>query len=341
MPRNDAFNAVLARYGVTAQSVRAIPRGRVNQHWRVESEGGSYVLRRYAWTPLVAARHTPDSIAVEHRALLHAEASGWPVAPPVRSDAGTTTVDDDVALYALFPLLPGRPAARESLRQLGLKGRLLARLHRDMAAFDAGGQRPGFARMWELDRFMGSTRTVTQLLHAFNDHYSDYAWAVRTQRYRNLHELSRLGYGELPQQYCHFDFHRDNLLFDHRALSGLLDFDSSHVDSRVADIATSIALDCIEPPTYNAISPDAVRAFVAGYAQGAPLSESESQLVVPLVRSWIVTAAVGRIAQWLAAPDDRVVAKIDRTVNARIPAFEQRRAELDRAVRDAVETARS
>jgi homoserine kinase type II len=158
---------------------------------------------------------------------------------------------------------------------------------------------------------------------------------VRAQRYRNLKELSRLGYGELPDTFGHFDFHHDNLLFSNGELSGLIDFDSAHLDARVADIATSVALDCIEPPTYNAIDPAALRAFVAGYVEASPLSEQELQLMVPLVRSWIVAAAAGRIAQWLEAPNDKILVKIRRTVEFRIPAFEQRRAAMEEAVKEA------
>jgi Ser/Thr protein kinase RdoA (MazF antagonist) len=204
-----------------------------------------------------------------------------------------------------------------------------------MMGFGGGEQRAGFGRMWELDYYLGNPHPLNELLREFAEAHNDLAWAVRGQRYRNLRELSRLGYGDLPDGFGHFDFHHDNLLFSKGELTGLIDFDSSHVDARVGDIATSVALDCIEPPTYNAIDPEAMRAFLAGYVEGSVLSEQELALIVPLVRSWIVGAAAGRIAQWLAAPDDRVLLKIRRTVEHRIPAFEDRRPAMEQAVREA------
>jgi Ser/Thr protein kinase RdoA (MazF antagonist) len=209
-----------------------------------------------------------------------------------------------------------------------------------MAGFRAGEQRQGFGRMWELDYYMGSPAPFNEMLRQFAKTHQDDAWTVRSQRYRNLRELSRLGYGELPERFGHFDFHHDNLLFSNGELRGLIDFDSCHLDARVADIATSIALDCIEPPAYNAIDVEAMRAFVGGYVEGATLSDQELRLIVPLVRAWIVAAAAGRIAQWLREPGDAVLAKIERTVHERMPAFEERREAMELAVLSAAEEAR-
>jgi Ser/Thr protein kinase RdoA (MazF antagonist) len=327
---------VLRAWGIDAESVQDVRTGRMNRHWRIVGEGREYALRRYESPPYMPRVRTRESIAFEHDALRRAASKGWPAPEPIATRDGETLVDVDGALYALFPWREGRRAPANNKRYPRIKGRLLARLHRDMATFRTGEQRPGFARMWELDGYAGSPLPFNDMLWKFAESHRDDAWIVRGQRYRNLRELSRLGYGELPEQFGHFDFHNDNLLFADGELSALLDFDSSHLDARVADIATSVALDCLEPPAYSAIDPVATRGFVAGYVEGAPLSEQELALIVPLVRAWIVAAAAGRIAQWIeAAGDERVLAKIRRTVHERVPAFEERRASLEEAVRDA------
>lgn len=333
---DQPLREVVAQFGVDAERVRDVRSGRVNRHWRVEAKDGrTYALRRYASPPDGWQGRSREAIAFEHDALRFAASKGWPVAEALADASGETLVERDGALYALFPWLEGRSAPALSTRYLRINGRLLARLHRDMAAFRRDAQRPGFGRMWELDYYLGSPRPFNDALREFARTHREAASIVRAQRYRTLRELSRLGYGGLPATFGHFDFHRDNLLCSKGELTGLIDFDSSHLDARVADIATSVALDCIEPPAYNAIDPDAMRAFVGGYVEASPLSEQELALIVPLVRSWIVAAAAGRIAQWLATPGERVLAKIRRTVDFRIPAFEQRREAMERAVRDA------
>jgi len=83
-----------------------------------------------------------------------------------------------------------------------------------------------------------------------------------------------------------------------------------------------------------------MQAFVAAYIEDTRLTEQELSLIVPLLRSWIVAAAAGRLAQWRPSGGDaRVLAKIMRTVEWRIPAFEQRKAQLEEAVRAAAREA--
>ncbi len=142
---NPDLDAVLEHFGVEPVAVNAIAAGRYNTHWRVTATGGEYALRRYNRARLAA------SIPYEHVMLRHVAARGWPVAAPVESRDGATVVECYGDHYALFPWLQGQPGPAHNVAHLRIKGRLLARLHRDMAAAGAGEQRPGFGRIWELD----------------------------------------------------------------------------------------------------------------------------------------------------------------------------------------------
>jgi hypothetical protein len=169
--------------------------------------------------------------------------------------------------FALFPWLRGQPGPAHNVAHLRIKGRLLARLHRDMASYGATEQRPGFGRIWELDLPLQSSRfaTFNEMLREFGRDHTRLASAVRAQRYRSLRELARYGYGDLADVYIHGDFQRDNLLFDRGELAGVLDFDHAHRDARAVDIAWSIIM------TAASLRPDGDRclaaAIVAGYAE--------------------------------------------------------------------------
>jgi len=331
----DVLRDALARFRIDPVAVRLIRKGNLNRHWRVSDGKREYALRRYDVPPHMPHVRTREGIAFEHEALRHAAARGWPVAEPLRDARGDALVDAGGALFAVFPWLEGRPVTANSLRYGRIKGRLLARLHADFDRFGDGVQRPGFGRIWERDRYLGSPYTFNEALRELGRAHPEDAAIVRSQRYRSLRELARGGYGELRERFVHFDFQHDNLLFSGGTLTGLLDFDSAHLDARVVDVVNSIALDCLEAPAYDTISPERARAFVGGYVEGAALSEQELMLIVPLLRAWIVGAAAGRIFQWLAKPGDRVLAKIRRNTNGRFPAFERRRQALEAAVRDA------
>ncbi len=325
----DKLHEALARFGVGPGDVRPIRSGRVNRHWRVVAGDESFVLRRYS------TQRPPAAIAFEHDLLRHVASRGWPVAAPLPTVEGDAVADVGERRYALFPLLPGRPAPYNSARYRRLKGRLLARLHADMASWAAPGQREGFGRLWELDAYVAAqsaSASFNELLRAFALEHPEAARAIRGQKYACLRELARLGYGELPATPVHCDFHHDNLLFERGELTGLLDFDWAHLDARVADIAASITLDCIAPPAYNEIDPDAVQALISGYVEFSPLSDQELALIVPLARAHLLWGAAFRLAQWASGENKRAAASVDRSVRHRFPSFERRRPELEAAV---------
>jgi homoserine kinase type II len=322
-----ALELILARFGLASASIEPIASGRVNQHWRVGAGNQQYVLRRYQQS------RSEQAIRSEHTALSHLHARDWPVATALACD-GTSVVEIDGARYALFQLLPGRPRASASAAHYRMKGRLLARLHADLAACEMP-QREGFGRLWELDITVAAQSpyaTFNDLIFAFGQEQQGLARAMRAQKYAMLRELSTLGYGELPATLGHFDFQGDNLLFEDGELSGLLDLDFIRLDARVADIAFSIAFDCRAPPAYSEIEPGLVHAFVAGYAEHARLSDHEVQLIVPLARAAFVWNTTWWLAQWGAGARERALASVQRSLALHIPRFARRRPELEAAV---------
>jgi homoserine kinase type II len=322
---------VLAAYGLAGASLRDIRTGRVNRHWRVEAGDGLFALRRYQ------DRRSAAAVRYEHDALEHLAGKGWPVAVPVPAPGGKTSVEVAGRRYALFPFLPGRPASAPGRRYRRLQGRLLARLHGDLASWRPPGQREGFGRVWELDVFVRAWsspafETLNGVLMAFGRDHADLARLIRSHQYAMLRELSSLGYGELPALPGHFDFHHDNLLFQQGELTGVLDFDFVRLDARVADVATSIASDCRAPPAYNDIDPEAAGAFVAGYSEHAPLSDQELQLVTPLARAYLLWLVAYRLTEWAQTGSTAALRGIQRTAGVRLRSFAERRDGLEAAV---------
>ena len=332
-PRIPAqVGAVLGRFGVEAISAEIIPAGRFNTNWTVDSRDAQYVLRRYN------AARLAESIPHEHAMLAHVAARGWPVAMAIASRDGQTVIEHDGHRYALFPFLEGEAGPAHNPRHLRIKGRLLARLHRDMALFPAVEQRTDFGRVWELDVPLQASRfgTFNAMLREFGRDRPALASAIRAQRYRSLRELARLGYGDLPAVHIHGDFQRDNLLFDRGEMTGVLDFDHTHRDARVADIAWSIISDCAEPPGETAIDPRLAAAFVGGYDEHTSLADVELRLIVPMIRAHNLSILAWALRRWLEAGDPGVLPRIERRVSVRLPQLEARAAAIDEAIAGAV-----
>lgn len=323
--RDETLPAVLARFNVEAREITRITSGRMNEHWRVDAtEGATLVLRRY-----IAVR-SAATIEVEHDVLLQLAKRQWPVAAPIGAPGGERVIEHEERLYALFPFINGTLGPAHSLAHLRVKGRLLARLHAELATLPADTQRDGFSRTWELDKPDG---TFNDALRAFGEEHRELAWAIRGERYRSLRELSRLGYGPLPQQYIHADFTRENLLFDGGELTAVLDLDFVHLDARAVDIAKSITGDCGEPPADTAINPEAARAFVGGYLEHTRLSDTELRVIVPLMRAQAVAQLDFAMRRWLAGDrSEALMFRIDRRARQRLPQLAQRAAAIEEAL---------
>jgi homoserine kinase type II len=320
----EGLDEALAALGVQPVRVVDIEAGRVNRHWLVEAEIGRTVLRRYRLS------RSERSIAFEHELLRHVLGKGWPVAPPLQADDGGTVVRAGGSLWSLFPFLPGEPVPYEALPMKGVKGRLLARLHGDMADFPITTQRSGCGRIWELDVFAqaGGHDSFNQLLRRFEREYPEMAAVVRREKYRSLRELSRLGYGETPAVIIHRDFHHDNLLFEGGELTGLLDFDLSCWDAAVCDVAASLTLECLAAPDYDSIDLKMARAFLDGYAEQRRLSVEEARLIPPLVRANYLWMVMFRLLQWADSGSERAVASVRRSVERRFPGLSGQWSEL-------------
>jgi homoserine kinase type II len=324
----ELLHSVLERFAVAATSIHDIRSGRVNKHWRIVAGDRVYALRRYN------SRRAPAAIDYEHVVLNHLACAGWPVAAPLPAATGRTMIEVAGRRYALFPFLSGRPAPYGNARYLQIKGRLLARLHRDLAGAPVSGQRPGFGHTWDLDAYVRDDRFTTfdELLTAFGREQPELAAAVRTERERNLRELERAAGQDLPCAPIHFDFHHDNILFGRGRLTGLLDFDLVHLDLCMADVASSIELDCLKPPAYDAIDPAAMRAFLSGYLAETRLSTEELGLIVPLLRAQILWLVGFRLAEWATGATEKARRSIARSATRRLPSLDRRAPALTAAV---------
>lgn len=289
----------------------------IEGQWRIESGGRRFIVRQYSSLRSVAA------IADEHLVCATASARGWPVAKPVAIDDGATIVLFDGSTWSVFPETEGAPPPL-SLAHARINGRLLARLHRDLAGtFDR--QRDGFGRAWELDVVVqaAGADTFNSSLASFGGRYPDLAAAVRRQRYRNLRELARLGYGELPSTVIHGAFVHDGLRFVDADLFALPSFDAVRLDAAVADVATSLAADCIPASGPTALDVALAAAFVEGYSRSRQLRPEEVEMIPALTRAAMLHAVATELAGWTLDQGPAHADTIRRYAERALPALDE------------------
>ena len=133
----------------------------------------------------------------------------------------------------------------------------------------------------------------------------------------------------------HGDFHGNNIFFQRRRLTAMLDFDLVHLDTRVADVALAIAGDCLQPPSYMSLDPEAVQAFVGAFHGELPLSAPEVTLIVPLIRAYYLWLCGFGLTRWLDGDVDNATRSLARSVDQRLPNLEASTADIETALRSA------
>lgn len=264
---------VLGKLGLRASRLRCVG-DRRNIHWIVHGPEGRLVLCRYA------SDRPHEDVAYELRLLEHLERHGWPVPMPV-----APLVEESGAIWGLFSYVSGRAltprsdigAREEQLR----RGRLLARLHAEMAALDSMGQREGWRRADEGLWDRTGRPPANEVLRGWETIHPESGRLFRAYADKAEELLAELLPGAPRPTVIHGDFTPWNLRYIRGKLSGILDFDSAHLDLRVADFALSWRGKDLH--------------VIEGYEEESSLELVERELIVPVYWAWVIASAVGGI----------------------------------------------
>lgn len=259
---------VMQHWGVTPIEYLS---GRSNQHWLVEARGSRLVLRGYAPEPF-------DDIGYELAVLRRLRDLGWPVPAPVEEPihlGGRT--------WCIFTWLPGvcRPST-DSSGEKRARGRLLAELHDSTARIAGMGQRGGFGRS---DEMIGDPELVSSI-RAYERIYPAEGHIMRWHLDRAQEAFARIDVENAETIVLHSDFTRWNLLFEGERLTGILDFEATHLNYRVADFALSWRGEHDE--------------VIDGYEEVHKLTDLDWELLIPVYWSWIFMGVKKEISAILA-----------------------------------------
>lgn len=268
---------VLARYPAlkgTAVMIHNAPGGHVTRAWRIDTEAGSFWLRR------LPADVTADNAAATAAAQNHAARAR--LAPPlVTNDTGGLVTRTGGRLFTLTTHLdaatptPGVPGAELSHRL----GHALGRLHQQLREVPAGDLRPwhlpGPAALREALRTHDRSgcrhpvaRRVLQVKLA-------YAQAIPARVRTRLNGLDR--------QVIHGDIHPGNILLTN-ATPVFIDFDLARAAPPAYELMRALIY-CTHPAGSPEVYRDRVTAFLRGYLTARPLTDLEIATMVELYRA--------------------------------------------------------
>ena len=318
---DPGLDAALAAWGIGGARFESLSGGAANEHWRVESDAGVRVLRRYH------PRRASESLPYEHELLRFLADQSWPVAAPIAAAAGETVVENDRGRWALFPFMRGAPPPNTEL-SLQRKGSVLALLHADLAEWPSPGQRPTFGRVTDLDSAVAPEgfRSFEDFLAWYADDDPERAAVLARTWQRNSADLEARGYAAQPDGAVYYECFGANVLFVDDTVTALLDFDMAHEDARVADIARSLVVDCRSDSSR-------VRTWLAGYtAHAAPrLDGDEAELIPPLMVASELWNTVVPLAMCAREGSEALLESARASIDHRLPLFEAVQPALGRA----------
>lgn len=238
-------SGVLAAFGVGAPEHLG---GRVREVWRVDRRGGALAL----------VRHPVDetSVRYELKAIEAVGERGWPVP---RTLEGPIFVDG--AWWTLGPFLPGEPPTGPD--EARRRGRLLAEFHLSLSDVELG-SRPGFRRA----ETVLDDPAVEAALRKVEGTDSEEAAFVRWHLERARTRLEAVDLAFWASRPIHGDFTTWNLRFEDGRLSGILDFELTREDHRIAE--------------FNHAWRGKYDAVVEAYDEVSPLEPEEWAALTPL-----------------------------------------------------------
>ena len=239
-------------------AVSFIGEGNHNQHWLVETRHGSeLVLRRYM------ENHFGD-LSYEFAVMRRLRDMGWPV--PVLEEA---PMEHAGRTWCLLAKLPGVSSTAKDRDEQRRRGRLLAEFHESTKELTDLGQRTGFLLP---DAMLGDP-SLMAAIRKYEAIRPDTGYILRWYVERAVGALTTLDLDGADKLVLHSDFIASNILYDEDELTGILDFESTHLNVRVADFALSWRGCCDE--------------VIHGYEEVHKLSDVDWQLLVPTFWSWL------------------------------------------------------
>lgn len=253
-PSPDA--EILRAWGLSL--ARRLDGGYQNLHWLVRTaSGGERVLRRYK-------ENRFGDLPYEYEVMRRLHGMGWPV-PEVTAQR----VDDDGVSWCLMTRLPGAVSSESGKEEERRRGRMLAEFHLATKDLVDMGQRRGFV----LPDQLASDPDLHAGLKRYEALRPAEGYLLRWHLERAAGILETLDVAGAEKLVLHGDFVGRNLLFEDGRLSGIVDFEATHLNVRVADFALS----------WRGCRDEVVH----GYETVHPLSELDRQLLVPIFWTWL------------------------------------------------------
>jgi homoserine kinase type II len=262
----------LRNYAIgTLVSLEGIPAGIENTNYFVTTTAGRYVLTLFE-------KLQNHELPFYLKLMAHLSERGVPCPRPVanRKDELFGALNGKPA--ALVSFLPGKDLARPRPGHCAQVGGLLADMHLAGKTYRLRMDNPRGPKWW---------RAVMPEILPFLS--ADEVTLLRQEvRFQSLQRRS-----ELPRGVVHADLFRDNVLFEHDRLAGVIDFYFACTDALLYDVAVAVNDWCIEPD--GTLERERTTSLLASYRERRPFTDSERTVWPAMLRAGALRFWVSRL----------------------------------------------
>ncbi|HEX6003456.1 MAG TPA: homoserine kinase [Burkholderiales bacterium] len=277
----------------TLVELKGIPAGIENTNYFVTTSAGRYVLTLFE-------KLQPRELPFYLHLMAHLSAHGVPAPDPVPDVRGELFGTLNGKPAALVSFLPGRDVSEPKPHHCEQVGDMLAAMHLAGASYRLRMENPRGAKWWravmpDIIPFLGGAE----------------AGMLREEiRFQSLQR-----WPQLPRGVVHADLFRDNVLFEHERISGVIDFYFACTDCLLYDIAVTVNDWCLERS--ETLDPLRTSALLEAYCRRRALTHAE-------VEAWPVMLRAAALRFWVSRLYDFHLPRPGELTHAKDPAHFER-----------------
>jgi homoserine kinase type II len=258
--------------------LEGIAQGVENSNYRLTTERGQYILTLYE--KRVATEDLPFFLAL----MEHLAARGVPCPTPLHGRDGKSLRALCGRPAAVVSFLDGVSPRRVEAAHCSALGGALARLH--LAGADFRMVRPNALSVASWRPLFETARAGADALQT----------GFENEVARELDDLERHWPRDLPRGVIHADLFPDNVFFQGREVSGIIDFYFACVDITAYDLAICLNAWCFEPD--GAFNITKARQMLAAYRTLRPFTAAELEALPLLARGAALRFLLTRLFDW-------------------------------------------